>query len=697
MIKEPILQDSIQVEGMTCSGCARTVESIFLKNGYQNVHVNLLDGKVNFQSIPTSRPIDQLSKELLTHGYSIPQLNGHIKSSKSWKINVIVACAIPLLIPHVFMLMGTHLYLGFWIECVLATIIYALTFPKFLKSSWNALQEGILHMDLLITIGASAAYLLSIYLFYLQQTPYYFEAGALILVFVTVGNTLEKKAFQKTTHYLHQLRDNSPSKALQILFNQQILEVEASQLLPDDKILVNAGLQIPVDGIVLQGSASIDESVINGESIPVLKKVGDEVAGGSLCVEGNIQIRVVKIAQESTYALMTQWVEDAMSKKPAIQKYADQISAIFVPVVLVISVLTFLINYYGFHQGIQTCIIRSIAVLVVSCPCAMGIATPAAVAVGVGMMAKKGILSTSAQAIQNLAEANQFYFDKTGTLTLGQLKVSHIEFVESSHSQEEYYSGLKGLVSQSVHPVSKSIYSFIPNDISRKEIQHIQPIPGVGITGVDAFGNTYSLLRSENSALHELNYQLNKKLIAIIQLTDTLRPGVREMIQDLKRTANHVEIFSGDKKEQVATIAQATGIDTFQSEMSAMQKMEQLTLAKKKGTVCMIGDGLNDGPALASADVSIAFRDATDLAQKTSNFILMSGEPKLINTAIRDSKLTIKTIRENLFWAFAYNILAIPLAASGHLSPIFSALFMAISDFVVIGNALRLPFRKARN
>lgn len=492
------------------------------------------------------------------------------------------------------------------------------------------------------------------------------------------------------------------AKIISLQFGKEIIEeIPYTAIHPGALIQVNTGDKVPVDGEIYAGQASLDEALLTGESMPAEKTIGSKVIGGTIVLKGNFRMRAEAVGNETVLSRIIELVKKAQQEKPEIQKLGDRISAIFVPVVLGISVLTFFVSIYAFQIDVKQALMSSIAVLVISCPCAMGLATPTAVMVGIGRAAKKGILIKGGSTLETLAGIKQMLFDKTGTLSTGELRIQQIK-TYGDRQQDDIKNILIQLENHSSHPIAKSIVRELGNETKGNyPLSDIQEEKGLGMSARDASGNSYflgsynSLNDSSISNRHSIYLTCNKVLIAGIDLEDQMKSDVPSTMDELKKQGIQTILVSGDLKEKCAAFASKAGITSVYGELLPEQKLHLLKELNKSGTTAMIGDGINDAPALAEAAVGISLGNATQVAIGTAQVVLLQPDKtELVLDAYLISKHTLKTIKQNLFWAFAYNVVAIPLAAMGMLNPMIGALSMAFSDVIVIGNSIRLKTKK---
>jgi Cu+-exporting ATPase len=574
------------------------------------------------------------------------------------------------------------------------------------KSALGSLQQLRPNMDVLIMMGALTSYLYSIAGFSLAVSHQewmnynFFETTASIITFVLIGNLIEEKSLKRTNTSIASLIKMQPSKARRITNaysnNEGSIEVEIELLNPNDLILVNSGDKIPADGLIYEGYGQVDASALTGESIPESKSINDKVLAGTILVEGSIKCIVEKCGKDTSLSSMIDLVKKSSFKKPAIQKLSDKISLIFVPTVIGISIVTFLINYFSFDISATNSMLRAIAVLVISCPCAMGLAIPTAVAVSIGNAAKKGILIKGGDVFDKIQKIEEIVFDKTGTLTTGKFKIETIHYTNDDALTPRI---LYSLEQYSSHPIAKSILSHLQNsEINNGSIlfQDVQEIKGKGIFAKDKDGNDYYVGSGKFAPIDtDSKYQVylfkNKELLAYIELKDEVRLEAKEVIEWLKTQNIKSTILSGDTNNRCESIAIELGIDNYLSQQLPKDKADYIERQSKLHAVAMIGDGINDAAALSLANLSLAIGDGSSIAISSGEIILMTKNPlegiKKIKTL---SEFTNKIIRQNLFWAFIYNIIAIPFAATGLLHPMIASLSMGFSDVIVIGNSLRI-------
>ena len=486
-----------------------------------------------------------------------------------------------------------------------------------------------------------------------------------------------------------------------------LVEIPAEELRIGDKVRVNTGDAIPADGEIISGNAAINEAAITGESLPVYKDAGAQVIGGAHLEEGNFEMIVKATGKQSVVGQMIELVKLAQADKPNIQRLADRISAIFVPVVVSIALLTFLVGILGFGLAAHQATMNAIAVLVISCPCAMGLATPTAVMVGVGRLARNGILVKGGQSLEVLAKARYIVFDKTGTLTTGDFKIKSIEVEGIGH--EEALKYIFALEQYSAHPIAEALQKEIAGQINIENLPQLtatEEQKGLGLEAKDELGYTWwigSLQKAEKKGVSfsadesaNLYFGKEQELLARLFIEDSLKEGAANLVKKVKALGLTPVLLSGDQVEKVASVARELAITEQFGAQLPQQKLEKIDQFKKEGVTVMVGDGINDAPALAKADIGISMGQGTGAAIQSAKMVLLKDNLPNLGKALGITKATVLTIRQNLFWAFAYNIVAIPIAAMGFLNPMWGAFFMAFSDVVVIGNSIRLKYKKIK-
>lgn len=699
-MKESNVHTELHVTGMHCANCAISIHKYLEKNGAKDINVDFAADEVKFSDIPQEQ-IPMLIEGIESLGYKV--IDDQDDKPGFWdSIEFKFFCCLIFTVP-----LWSHMFTAYpllhdpYIQLCFCIPVYVIGFSYFgisaLRSLWNKMPN----MDVLILVGSTAAFIYSLIGtgYNLGHDYQFYETCATIITLVFLGNVLEKRAVKKTTSAIKDLIKYQNVDAIKIDGDQEIT-ILAKEIKSGDILKVNTGNQIPVDGDILEGQGWVDESMLTGESMPVEKLKYHAVIGGTLLTEGNIRIVATKVGSKSVLYQIIQLIKDAQSKKPPIQKFGDKVAAYFVPIVVSISFFTFFITYFIAQLPMQQSLMNAIATLVVSCPCAMGLATPTAVMVGLGRAAKKGILIRGGSTMEEMSELKQMVFDKTGTLTTGDFNIKAIQTFGIEQSQVE--SIIAQLESYSSHPIAKSI---------RKQLKEIKPfriifkevheIRGKGIFATDTNGNSYSICNAklgskDYSNRYDLTLTINEVVIAGIVLEDQLKPYAKELIQYLKDKGIRPILLSGDRQSKCERTAQKLGIADVYWDKSPEEKLEILHKLKKKGPTAMVGDGINDAPALTAADVGISLGDSTHVAIQSAKVILLNSDLRSIEKLLKIGHHTLLAIKQNLFWAFAYNIVAIPLAALGFLGPMVAALSMAFSNLIVIGNSARLRFKKLK-
>lgn len=556
-------------------------------------------------------------------------------------------------------------------------------------------------MDVLIFIGTTAAFAYSLIgtLNYLGPDYMFYETSATIITLVLLGNLFEKKSIKKTTSAIGDLIKIQNVTTIKITDDREEI-IHTKDVKQGDILLIRSGDLIPVDGDILDGDGFVNEAMITGESLPVFKKKYAPVIGGTTLTEGNIKITATKVGRKTVLSQIISLIKDAQSKKPPIQKLGDKVASYFVPLVVVIALITFFITYFIAEVSLQQSLMNAIAVLVVSCPCAMGLATPTAVMVGLGRAAKMGILIKGGDTIEEMSDLKYMVFDKTGTLTTGDFNIKAIQTFGIEQKQVE--SIIAQLEGYSNHPIAKSIRQHMTEvKAYRIVFQDVKEIKSEGIYATDTNSNAYKLINArlgkvDYSHRYDLILSINDVVVAGLVIEDQIKPYAKELIQSIKAKNITPVILSGDRKSKCDLVAQKLGIAEVYADRNPEEKLNIINNLKTTGITAMVGDGINDAPALTTAHVGISLGDASHIAIQSAKIILLNSDLKSIENLLLIGKHTLQTIKENLFWAFAYNIIAIPLAAMGFLGPMLAAFSMAFSDIIVIGNSLRLRFKKLR-
>jgi Cu+-exporting ATPase len=697
-------QIKLNVEGMTCTSCAAGVKKLLEKKGATDVFVSFENNEASFV-YEEVEPIDNYIESINKLGYKawLPFTEkatvNSFYTSIQFKLALSVVFTVPLL-AHMFLdysLLHDGLFQLFL--CIPPSLIGIFHFGK---SALAAIKNKYLNMDVLIFMGFISALGYSVYGFIHHYGTHYihdylfFETAASIISFALLGAYVERRSVAQTTTAIAELMKIQPQTANRINVEGVVETINSSELVNGNRIKLNTGDKVPADAKILKGNGDLDESMLTGESIPVVKKQDDLIFAGTIVNSGNFEAKVVKVGNQTYLYQIIELVKNAQRIKPNLQRIGDKVSAIFVPSVLIISVLTFLISYLLFNISLKESILHSVAVLVISCPCAMGLATPTAIAVAVGMAAKKGVLIKGAETLEVISDAKTIVFDKTGTLTTGEFKIKEIklfENIELSFIRNLIFS----LEINSSHPIAKSLVK----ELSVAEMINLEGVEEFKGKGLKAFFNNQEIKIGTSSfvnqkALNDYNLYLtiNQHLVAAISITDEIKPDAVNLIRKLKLKGYNVVMLSGDKYGTCQNVAIQTGIEKTYAEQLPNEKLKILEDLKKDSKVIMMGDGVNDAPSLTMADVGISISGSTDVAMQSAQIILTKGkEFEKLDYLLDLSYSTIKTIKQNYFWAFAYNIIAIPIAAVGLLSPILGSLSMAFSDVIVVGNSVLLKLK----
>ena len=718
---------------MTCATCTGRVERALRKvPGVQDATVNLATESVRVQlAVPPGtdaaageatlrRAVRNAGYEPLTAEASAAREDDASPWAGFLPVAIGLVLSAPLVLPMFGDLFGKHWMLPAWAQFLLATPVQFILGARFYKAGWAAAKALTGNMDLLVAIGTSAGWGLSMWL-WLTAAPgtvphLYFEASAVVVTLVLLGKWLEARAKHQTTAAIRALHGLRPDVAHLIGKGGEV-DVPVSEVLAGDRLVVRPGERFPVDGVLQEGDTQVDESMLTGEPLPVVKEVGDALTGGSINGEGRVVLEVRAVGSETVLARIIRLVEDAQAAKAPIQRLVDQVANVFVPVVLLIALLT-LLGWLWAGVGAETALVRAVAVLVIACPCALGLATPAAIMAGTGVAAKNGILIKDAQALERAHKVDTVAFDKTGTLTVGQPRLTALEVAQGLDENAVLQAGAS-LQSGSEHPLARAVVQRAHDSgLQLDAPDAVRAVPGRGTEG-QVQGHAYllgslrwmdelgvvmgplaeraALLQAEGATVSALALRTPKglALLALMAFADEPKPGARAALAELRARGQRVVMISGDNKGAAEAMARRLGLDPDAGEVRAEvlpgDKAAQVVALQQGGhVVAMVGDGVNDAPALAAADVGLAMGNGTDVAMHAAGITLMRGDPMLVAAALDISHRTVMKIRQNLFWAFAYNVAGIPLAALGYLSPVVAGAAMALSSVSVMGNALLL-------
>ncbi|WP_137808267.1 heavy metal translocating P-type ATPase [Pseudomonas sp. G(2018)] len=711
----------LSIDGMTCASCVGRVERALNKvPGVKSVSVNLANerahlellGHVDAQTLIAAVTKAGYAASVWEADHPPTDTQQTRLHRERWALIAAIALALPLVLPMLLQPFGVHWMLPAWVQFALATPVQFIFGARFYVAAWKAVRAGAGNMDLLVALGTSAGYGLSVYEWATAagRMPHlYFEASAVVIALVLLGKYLESRAKRQTASAIRALEALRPERAVQVIDGRE-QEVAISALRLNDLVLVKPGERFPVDGEVVDGQSHADEALISGESLPVPKQPGDKVTGGAINGEGRLLVRTQALGAETVLARIIRLVEDAQAAKAPIQKLVDKVSQIFVPVVLLLALAT-LIGWWLYGAPLETALINAVAVLVIACPCALGLATPTAIMAGTGVAARHGILIKDAEALERAHEVSSVVFDKTGTLTSGAPRIAHLSAIDGDKSRLLQLAG--ALQRGSEHPLAKAVLDeCAQRGLTVADVSDSQSLTGRGIAGsLDgrrlALGNRRLLQESGLNAgelagsatawetegrtlswLIEQNPTL--RVLGLFAFGDTLKPGALQAVQQLNARHISSHLLTGDNRGSAKVVADALGITSVHAEVLPADKAAEVAALKKTGVVAMVGDGINDAPALAAADIGIAMGGGTDVAMHAAGITLMRGDPRLVPAALEISRKTYAKIRQNLFWAFVYNLIGIPLAAFGFLNPVLAGAAMALSSVSVVSNALLL-------
>jgi Cu+-exporting ATPase len=728
---------SIPVEGLASASASIVESSISKLNGIVNVNINPATENITVEFVPTIISVENIKSEIEKFGFKVPhlaeedvELYEEIIKKREYEDLKKRFIFSSILTSLILLDMLSHFFHHFGDRTVVNYILFLLTTPvmfygggKFFRSFLAGIRHLSADMNTLIAIGTGSAYLYSVVATFIPsvftsigRTPdVYYETSAVIITLILLGRLLEARARAQTTTAIKKLSSLQPKTATLVKDSEEIT-VQVKDIKPGDIVLVKPGERIPVDGIIIEGFASVDESVITGESMPVEKKPGDSVIGSTLNKAGSFKFRVTNVGKDTVFSKIIQLVKDSLASKPPIQKLADKVASVFVPIVISIATLSFII-WYLLGYGFTFALMNFIATLIVACPCALGLATPTAIVVASGKSAEMGILIKNGNALEIANKINLVVFDKTGTITYGKPEVTDI--IKLGNLTEDEILRLSASVERnSEHPLAEAIvrYARVRN-LKLYEPKNFFSVPGQGVLadvdssevavgnltfmsnlGIDAkkFENMIDILSNEGKT--PVFIAVDKKIVGIIAIADTIKHDAKETILNLKKLGIDVAILTGDNHKTARAIANKIGVDKVFAEVLPEQKSEKIDELKKSGyIVAMVGDGINDAPALAKADVAIAIGSGTEVASATADIILLKDDIKGVLQLIKISSKTYKIIKQNLFWAFFYNIILIPIAAGVLypftgllLKPVFASLSMSFSSILVVTNSLRI-------
>ncbi|WP_320036379.1 heavy metal translocating P-type ATPase [Halarcobacter sp.] len=701
------------ITGMSCSACSSRIEKQVGKmDGVVESNVNLTTNKGTFTILKGLQTSDSIIKRIEKLGFSAKEakgveLNNHDDELKAKKIKLIISAlfSIPMLLGMFDMMFNLtfipDIFSNGYFQLVLATVVQFYCGAQFYKGAYSNLSHFSANMDVLVAMGTTAAYLFSIYNI-TTGGHLYFETSAVLITLILLGKYLEHRAKSKTSEAISKLLNLTPKKA-NVLRDGKELTLTTSEVLKDDVILVKPGEKIPVDGVIIEGESYIDESMVTGESKPVKKSLESEVIGGTINGNFTFKYKATKLGDESFLSQIVKVVEEAQGSKASIQRFADVISGYFVPTVIVLAFLVFAYwNFLAKDTTLETALINMVAVLVIACPCALGLATPTSIMVGSGKGAQNGILFKGGEYLENMQKVDTVVFDKTGTITVGKPSVTKV----LAKDETKVLQLAASIEKHSEHPVGKAITDFFKGELL--EVKNVEAVTGLGIKGeIDSkqilVGSKKFIeqnIKIENDDIKDevgslIYVAYDNTYEGVIVVADEIKATTKQAIEELKKLNINVYMLTGDNEKTALNIAKQVGIDNVFAEVLPTQKSEKVKELQEKGAfVAMVGDGINDAPALAVANIGIAIGSGTDIAIEASDVTLLQGDITGVSKAINLSRKTMANIKQNLFWALIYNIIGIPIAAAGLLNPIVAGTAMAFSSVSVVTNALRLKQTK---
>ena len=719
--KKTLIHHSLLIQGMTCASCVARIEKALNKiSGVQQATVNLATETATIQST-SNVTNEQLIAAVQKTGYQATVArdtsikNNTQADSELIKVIAGLVLSLPLFAPMLLSVFGIHWMLSGWAQWLLATVVQFWLGARFYKAGWKALIALTGNMDLLVALGTSAGYGLSVYqlIYANSEMPHlYFEASAVVISLVLLGKWLETRAKRQTASAIRALQALKPEFAR--VRRQEIeQDIAITQVIMGDLVVVRAGERVAVDGIIKEGSSHLDESFITGESLPVSKNIGDTVIGGSINSDGLLVVEATAIGTESTLSKIIRMVENAQAAKAPIQRLVDKVSEVFVPVVILIALATF-IAWWIIGGDVQVAIINAVAVLVIACPCALGLATPTAIMAGTGVGAQHGILIKDAEALETAHRVSLVAFDKTGTLTEGKPRVVELKAINEDINALLHLAA--SLQTGSEHPLARAVLDKAQQlSIKASPVTEFKTLAGRGISGRIKANATLYLGNSR--LMQELGVDISSvatmtqdwtqqgrtvswlacgesaaiNLVGVFAFGDQIKANAQQVIAQLQAIGIKTALITGDNIGSATMVAQKLGIDNIMADVLPADKANIVNDFKQQGyVVAMVGDGINDAPALATADVGIAMSTGTDVAMHTAGITLMQGNPALVADALDISRRTYNKIKQNLFWAFIYNLVGIPLAAMGLLNPVIAGAAMAFSSVSVVSNALLL-------
>ncbi|KYG78595.1 Cu2+-exporting ATPase [Roseivirga ehrenbergii] len=732
-MQKAMIKDTYPVEGMHCAGCASTVEKT-LKNskGVQEASVNYATNTVSLVYNEAEVDFKLLQKYVKGAGYTLQAkkdkasvATAREEGLKNTKRALALAITLGAIVMVLSMFVGDFLYKN-WALLALSFPVVFISGWRFFTSAFSQIKRGAVNMDTLIAFGTGSAFLFSMFNTIFPeiirnqglQVHVYYESAAVIIAFILLGKYLEEKAKFSTSKAIEKLYELQVKKVIRIEDGEQH-EILFEEVQLNDILLVKAGEKIPVDGKIISGRASLDEAMISGESVLVEKSEGDEVKAGTINTDGSLQVKTEKLGEDTMLGKIIQMVTEAQGSKAPAQQLADKIASVFVPIVLGLAALTFVIwCFIGPDPALTYAFINTFSVLIIACPCALGLATPMAIMVGIGKGAKNGILVKDAVALENASKVTKLFVDKTGTISEGKLSVTDFKTFFTEENNLELLSVLNGMEAASSHPIAEAVTDYLEENylLFPVQIKDLKTIAGVGLATtldqhnykivgksglkeISLSGEISDLIKSyDKEGRTQVFFIRDEKVLAVIALKDTVRKSSAALVNQLQKRGIEIEMLSGDNEQICANVARETGIKKYQAGLLPDDKHAIVKQAKTEGhIVAFAGDGINDAPSMAEADLGIAMSTGADVALESASVTLLNGDISKLHQLILLSEKTTKTMKQNLFWVFAYNVIAIPLAAgvlfpiNGFLlNPMIAGAAMAFSSVSVVLNSLRL-------
>lgn len=717
----PSSELDLNIEGMTCAACSARIEKVVGRlPGIETIAVNLASEKGHVKFVPGLLQESDIIAAIEKAGYGAKVADDSQREDekarklRAYRVEVRkfwlgVILTLPLVVQMFFMMATGRMFLPNWVSLILATPVQFYVGWRFYKGAYHSLRGGAANMDVLVSLGTSVAYVYSIVLTILGSREVYFDSSATVVTLIYLGKLLEARAKAKSSAAVEELAKLG-AKVAHVLKDGVETDVPVEELRVGDLVRVRPGEKIPSDGVVVEGASAVDQSFLTGESLPVEKQPGDEVVGAAVNQTQAFVMRVTKVGQDTVLSQVIRLVDQAQGSKAPVQRLADQISGIFVPAVLVVALITLVA--WGLYAGWPHALIAAVAVLVIACPCSLGLATPTAIMVGTGMGAEAGILIKGGEHLERAHKVDAVVFDKTGTLTVGKPQVTDV-WVADGVERGYFLAVAKKLEEQSEHPLAQAVVTYAANQGVPEtfDATEVRAVPGNGIEGriasrlirvgnprwiasLGISGLPQGVLEGfQESAKTVMLVADENQLLGALAVSDSLKPDAEHTVQELSRFGIEVWLLTGDNLKTAQAVAKEAGIDLEHviAEVLPGDKAAKINEIKQAGhVVAMVGDGINDAPALAAADVGIAMGSGADIALEAADIALMHANTAGVVDAIQLSKVTMRKIRQNLFWAFFYNVLGIPLAAFGILSPVIAGAAMAMSSVSVVSNSLLL-------